>query len=457
VYLKVAALGSSGHQDISERHEVIQPCGHDGVCHEGPGRRFSAPGPVSTAGQLALSCLWFAYNVEWGALLPIVWPAQVADIVGPARKELLSGVLIGLGAFVSLVVAPLAGALSDRSRNASGRRRPYLLTGVLGNVCLLLVMARLGRGTPVWTFVTAVVVLEVTANWWGGPYAGLIPDVVPGDQRGRASGYLMLMTVAGSLAGAAGSAQLLAAGGYALAYAAIAGTLLVLLAATLAGVREPAPPADGAPAGWRAFLRSLWLDPRRHRDFYWVLATRAFMTMGTFAVYSYVEYYAGDVLHLSRPEIAASILLAVGAAAALPSGLAAGVLSDRRGRKPVVYVTGTMTAAGALGYALLSFHPSWIAALAIAAVFGAGAGGYQAADWALAVDVLPRWRDAGKDMGIWHVALVLPQVVATPLSGILLDGLKRSSLSVAYAALFVMAALWFGLGTAFIAQVRGVR
>jgi hypothetical protein len=82
---------------------------------------------------------------------------------------------------------------------------------------------------------------------------------------------------------------------------------------------------------------------------------------------------------------------------------------------------------------------------------------YQTADWALAVDVLPRAHDAGKDMGIWHVALVLPQVVATPVSGILLDRLKPVSLSVACTALFLMAAFRFVLGTALIARVRGVR
>src|SRR5438067_11810660 len=81
--------------------------------------------------QFFVSCLWLAYNVQWGALLAIVLPAQIEAIVGPARKELFNGLVGPMGAAVALVITPIAGALSDRSRSRLGRRRPFLLAGVL--------------------------------------------------------------------------------------------------------------------------------------------------------------------------------------------------------------------------------------------------------------------------------------------------------------------------------------
>jgi hypothetical protein len=60
-------------------------------------------------------------------------------------------------------------------------------------------------------------------------------------------------------------------------------------------------------------------------------------------------------------------------------------------------------------------------------------------------------------MGIWHVALVLPQMIAPAISGFTLAALKPTSLALGYTAVFAMAAVWFILGTVFVKQIRGVR
>jgi MFS family permease len=69
-----------------------------------------------------LSCLWCGFNVQWGALLPIVLPAQIADMAGP-RKELYNGLVLAVGALVAMVVSPLAGALSDTWNSAPFQER----------------------------------------------------------------------------------------------------------------------------------------------------------------------------------------------------------------------------------------------------------------------------------------------------------------------------------------------
>ena len=53
-----------------------------------PRRRFTA------LNQFYVSCLWLAYNVQWGALLGIVLPDQVAAIVGPDQKEKYLGLVL---------------------------------------------------------------------------------------------------------------------------------------------------------------------------------------------------------------------------------------------------------------------------------------------------------------------------------------------------------------------------
>jgi hypothetical protein len=114
----------------------------------------------------------------------------------------------------------------------------------------------------------------------------------------------------------------------------------------------------------------------------------------------------------------------------------------------------------ALASALLivvAFAPSLGWVFAVGALFGIGYGAYQAVDWALAVDVLPKGESAAKDMGIWHVSLVLPQVLAPAATGMTLSAFRSTSLLAGYTTVFILTAVWFVLGTVYVRRIRGVR
>src|SRR5262249_40911898 len=93
-------------------------------------------------------------------------------------------------------------------------------------------------------------------------------------------------------------------------------------------------------------------------------------------------------------------------------------LSDRHGRKFMVYISGGLQA---LVVAVFIIPVSFELAVLMGIVFGIGYGAYQAVDWALASDVLPSEHDYARDMGVWHIAFTLPQVLATPIGGVLRD------------------------------------
>jgi MFS family permease len=78
--------------------------------------------------HVIMSLLWFALSAQWMTVVPIIVPDQIAVIVGDsAAKEGISGTILAAGAVVALVVAPISGALSDRSQHRRGRRRPFLI------------------------------------------------------------------------------------------------------------------------------------------------------------------------------------------------------------------------------------------------------------------------------------------------------------------------------------------
>jgi MFS family permease len=416
--------------------------------------------PASRLGvrdHLILSCFWLAYNFEWGALVPVVLPGQIAAIVGDARKELYNGLIPSIGAALSLAITPLAGALSDRSRNRIGRRRPFLALGTAINILFLLLLAGFGPGASIGLFLLCYLGVQLGANWAGGPYAGLIPDLVPQEQRGAASGWLALMTAAGTFLGAVAAGALVREGNYWPIYLAIAVTLLVLAVVALAGVRERALEVDPGPLRLGPFVASFLPRGPRYRDFYFVLLTRGLVTMGIFSVFTFFQFFLQDIVKVPNPALSTSYLVGIIIAAGIPTSLWAGGLSDRWGRKPLVYWSGGLMAAASLLFIGVARFPSLAAMFWIGALFGVGYGAYQAVDWALAIDVLPEGEAAAKDMGIWHVSLVLPQAIAPALTGIILAALKPTSLLLGYAVVFTLTALWFILGTVFVRQIRSVR
>ena len=411
---------------------------------------------TASAHGFVAALLWLPYYTQWGALLSIVWPSQIAAIAGD-DKELWNGLIIGLGALVSLVVPPLSGALSDRSRNPKGRRRPYLLWGGLANVAALLYLGTIGAEASLWAFVLGSLALQFTCNWWAGPYAGLIPDVVRAEAKGRASGYMMVMMAVGWGSGTALAGGLAREGSYLAVYAVLAAELAIILAVSLWLIRER-PAADLAAAGrLREAFKDFFPPLRAHADFYWVLVTRLVVGLGMWSTSTYILYYLRDILGAEQPEQLSAMLFLAGGLVGVPIGLYAGILSDRIGRKSLVVLSGWAMAASALIFAVGAADPAlwllWVSAI----LFGIGNSAYSSVDWAFALDALPARGDAGKDMGIWHVALVLPQVIAMPLSALMLSGLKETSLPLAYAAIFLLSAFWFGLGTVLVRRVRGIR
>ena len=384
---------------------------------------------LSTLQQAALSFYWFANGVHWSAILIVLLPTQVLEIAGDATKGETLGTVVLFGAFISMFIAPLYGAWSDRLRTPFGRRTPFLVVGTLLNVVCLLGMAyfpRRGDPSSLVPFILAFMAVNLTNNMATAPFSALIPDIVPVSQRGAASGWLGLMSVLGNFVGGLVGILLGVIGGTVGAYWFIMIVMLLGMGVTVISVKEPPPPAV-PPFRWGEFARGLYRPLVESHDFRWVFLTRFLVTLGIFTVQEFILFYMKDVIRtftfLGQPIAADAqsavtffiVALLIGAIAA---SLVSGVLSDRYGRKRMVYISGALQG---LVAAVFIFFGNYTLALVMGVVFGLGYGAYQAVDWALASDVLPSADDTAKDMGVWHIAFTMPQIIATPIAGRLLD------------------------------------
>jgi MFS family permease len=410
----------------------------------------------------ALSAFWFGSNFLWIPLTTVLLQSQVDHVVPKGSQNTAIGVAIGIGGFLAMTVPPLVGAWSDRLKTRFGRRRPIMVAGTLLTLPGLFLLM---TATSYPQIVVGIVIVQFFFNAAGAAYAGIIPDVVPAQQFGKASGFLASMTQLG-IGGGLGVTSLMepkdpsAPPNAAIYYVFTAVVLLTLVPTILAahgeGEAVPVPhPRRSASETIREFLR-----PLHEGDFAWVIFTRLMVSSGITAVlYNLHNFFQDVVLNKStNADSFTSNWLLVTVGVALPFGFFGGLLSDRlHRRKAFVYLAGGAQAFVAIVF--IAFYPSAIPLVfALGVAYGVGYGLYYAVDWALACDTLPDKSQSAKDMGLFHVALTMPQAFIPLFGGALIDALNHAfNGNGGYRVVFSSAVVFLFLGTLFVSRIKSVR
>ncbi|WP_052891029.1 MFS transporter [Thermogemmatispora carboxidivorans] len=426
--------------------------------------------------QLVLSFLWLGLNIQSAALLPIVIPTQILLFVAPgqvgnAEQATFLGWLSAMGAFFSLVVPPIVGLLSDHTSGPFGRRRPYIVVG--GGLTLVSALLLAGAVNAA-LLVVGLALFQFASNVVWAAYQGLLPDLVPEDQRGEASGYMGLMTILGNVGSLGLAAWLLGEvslgslgaslimRGALIYYVATDLVMLLGIVVTAFGVHElpyhPAAQAESRLRSWeglRRWLSSNWLAPWRSSNFTIVFLTRFCVMMGLYLFMTFIEYYFANVVRVSNFVQQTAAVATLALVGALLSTLGLGMLSDRFHRAPLVCLATLVMGLPALAFVVApAALPLWPLGL----LFGLGYGAYTSVDWALAIDALPSLEVAAKDLGLWGASSNLPLTLA-PLIGSLVISMAAShdQTALGYRLVFALAAFFLLLGAVLVLRVREQR
>jgi len=449
---------------------------------ENPGIAVSTPGAttqrrVSIFEQININVFWIANNFHWQALLAIVIPSMVVKFLGDANKDINLAMVVIWGTLVAFAVNPLVGAISDYATFRLGRRRPFMIVGTIFNVIALVLFAF----SPNWftstglliAFALIFLLLQFTNNIANSPWSAIIADKVPTEQRGMTAGFNGLFQLLGTILGSViagiivnkNDALPLYKNEIVQIFLLIAAVQVVFVIYTIITVKET-PLSEHAKFEMAPILRKFFFKPSTYPDLSWVLLARFLVMMGIWGVFYFLQYYFDDVLggpgvktiifgsSFSGEGFSGTLFLPVLLIFALPTSLIAGWLSDRRGRKIMVYVSGAVMTVVCVVFILFQ---SQYGSLIAAAFFGIGYGAYTSVDWALTADALPPTDEAGKFLGIWSAMGILPQVVGISIGAVILQVLRDMPNHFGYTTLFLVTIVYFGLGTLVIKQVKGVR
>src|SRR3989440_2797861 len=432
---------------------------------------------VSIFEQINMNVFWIANNFHWQALLAIVIPSMVAKFLDPAQKDINLALVVIWGTLVAVAVNPLVGAISDYATFRLGRRRPFLIIGTIVNVVVLVLFAF----APGWfssialllTFIVLFLLLEFTNNLANSPWSAIIADKVPEHQRGMTAGFNGLFTLLGTIIGSI-VAGIIVNKNNALPiyrneivqiFLIIAVAQVIFVAYTVITVKET-PLAEHITFQLSPILQKFFFKPSRYPDLSWVLLARLLVMMGIWGVFYFLQYYFDDVLGgpgvktiilnspFSGEQFSGTLFLPALLLLALPTSIIAGSISDRWGRKRLVYLSGIMMTVVCLIFIIFQ---NQFGSLIAGAFFSLCYGAHTCVDWALIADVIPPTNEAGKFHGIWSAMGILPQVIGITIGGIILQLLRGLPNHFGYITLFVVTIAYFALGTLVIKQVKGVK
>jgi Na+/melibiose symporter-like transporter len=346
---------------------------------------------------------------------------------------------------IQLVVAPLSDACASRW----GRRHPFILWGIVGNLAATISFAVAGN-FPL--LMVSFFGIQLFLNIANGPYQALLPDTVEPERHGIASAYMGGALLLGQLFGA------LALLAYSLGFVSLTGVLGGILVLLCIGAivtwkqvpDSPAPLAERLPFA-KAMATLTDLRVKENPDFFQLLASRFFVNLSYSTVVAFLLYYLQDTIQLGEAGAGKfqPIIILTATVAGLIGTLLAGSALKTLSKKQVVYFSSAVIGLAAL---IFAFTSSQLMVLVLAFLFGGGWGAFQAVDWALAVNLLPKG-GAARYMAVWHVCMTVPQIIA-PLFGRVADSLNKSyGLGFGWRAAMFSTVIYLIIGTLLLRKV----
>ncbi len=322
--------------------------------------------------------------------------------------DLVTGLLSSTRSIEGAVIQPTVGAASDRLWTPLGRRRPFIAVGIPLSA-LFFVVAAIYPHTLLGLAI-AIFLFSIFFNAAIDPYAALLADITPFEQRSFLSGLsqgIQLIAQVGFLL-----LLFLAAGDSlpAWAYLVVAGAMLVSFAVTVLGIgerRELIAHTESRPL--QEYVGALL----EHRQAMRYLGTLFVYQFGLNAILPYLTLFITQDIGESD-QIAFGLAALVLLVTAL-SAIAFGKLAERTGPKAVLAVGWAILAVAALGGTAIHGLAQTVIVVVLA---GIGNGAPTAVAWPLLTALVPPEKAgvfAGLKASSESIAIPLSVVVAAEL------------------------------------------
>jgi len=350
---------------------------------------------------------------------------------------------------VTMLMQPLVGVASDRTRSRWGRRAPWILIGAIATVAGLIGAQ---FATTILQLMLGWIVAQVGSNMVMGPLAATVADRMPAAQRGVMSAVAGVGLLVGTILGMAVASALFASFGVG-SYLIFAAALFVFSIVFVLVARDLSSSSMQQQAASLGSHLLSFTYALRDLDFRWVWLARVLMMLAYATSAVYGIYMLQSYIEPGLTAVQAAKTISLLSLATFPGTLIAMVVTGRwsdriKRRKPFVIAASFLFAASMI----VPFLWPTLAALYVQFILaGLAIGTFLVVDQALLIDVLPDKGAAGRDLGMGQFAINLGQALGPVVAGLVL------SATGGYRMIWI-AALLFALLSAFaLMPVKRVR
>lgn len=113
--------------------------------------------------------------------------------------ETLTGVIMALDNVLAIFLLPLFGTLSDKIDTKLGKRTPFIMTGTIFAIVLMLFLPVADKEKNLLLFVVILFGVLISMGLYRSPAVALMPDLTPNRLRSRANAVINLLGAVGSV------------------------------------------------------------------------------------------------------------------------------------------------------------------------------------------------------------------------------------------------------------------
>lgn len=399
-------------------------------------KRFGKTALVGLA-FMSISCFWGMYD----GIVPLILKYSFN------MNEVLNGVVMAMDNVLAVLLLPIFGIWSDRTKTRFGKRMPFIAIGTFAAIAAMIVMpiADNLRNLPLFLTMTGLVLLFMA--FFRSPAVALMPDITPKKLRSFANAIIMLMGTAGAIYALLAVKFLVkesenSTPNYVPLFVSIAlfmavATIIMIIAVPEnKWVKEAHDEDPEMDAPEEEVNKGKKLPKDKMTSLLFLLFSVAFWYMAYNAVTTAFSRYSKEVLGMDTN--AYTVYMMIATVSAIISYIPIGILAEKFGRKKVIL-------AGVAGLAVtfascFFFSKGGLLLMTVFVFIGISWGAINVNSFPMVVEIASSG-DEGKYTGIYYTFSMAAQVITPVFSGVFLEHVSYKSLF-PYAAVFAVLAFF---------------
>lgn len=398
---------------------------------------------------LAITAFWQMYD----GLIPKIL-TDTFDL-----SPTVSGIIMAADNVLALFLLPLFGRLSDKCRSPLGKRRPFIIVGMIATMVLMIWIPIIDNSyfafpslTKIILFIGVLALLLLTMSFYRSPSVALMPDITPKPLRSKANAIINLMGAVGGVLYLIFTAIMYPESktsgvdhvNYLPLFIAVMAVIFVSLIIMIFFVNEPklakaqqeyenAHPEENLTETTENNKAVLPKPVKRSLIF--LLLSVAFWYIGYNGIVTFFTNFTQNVWGVGIGGASTCLTIATGAA--IVCYIPAGILASKIGRKKTIIAGALLLASSFLAgfiYTLFvnTFHPALYVLFALVGIAWAT---INVNSFPMVVEMC-HGSDIGKFTGLYYTFSMAAQIVTPIIAGFLIEKIDYKVLFL-YSAIFV--------------------